>query len=68
MLSAPMPSYGVASKTDFCLRGEIGGQERVYPLKPGTHQLGSLADNEIVLPANGVSRLHARLELSAIFV
>ncbi len=58
-----MPSYGVAAKTDFCLRGEIGGQERVYPLKPGTNQLGSLADNEIVLLANGVSRLHARLSV-----
>ncbi len=58
-----MPSYGVASPTDFCLRGEIGGQERVYPLKSGTNQLGSLADNEIVLPANGVSRLHARLSV-----
>ena len=58
-----MPSLEVASQTDYCLRGEIGGQERVYPLKAGTNQLGSLADNEIVLPANGVSRLHARLSV-----
>ena len=33
----------------------------VYPLKRGVNQLGSLATNEIVLPANGVSRVHARL-------
>ena len=37
--------------------------ERVYPLKPGLNQLGSLADNEIALPANGVSRVHARLSV-----
>ncbi len=37
--------------------------EQVYLLKPGTNQLGSLANNEIALPANGVSRLHARLML-----
>ena len=35
--------------------------EQVYPLVPGSNQLGSLANNEIALPANGVSRVHARL-------
>ncbi len=63
-----MSSHEPASKTapsdtDFCLRGEIGGLEQVYPLLPGTNRLGSLADNEIVLPTNGVSRLHARLSV-----
>ena len=50
-----------ASEVDFCLRGEIGGMEKIYPLKEGVNQLGSLATNEIVLPASGVSRVHARL-------
>ncbi len=59
-----MAPFGSASNIDFCLRGEIAGQEMVYPLKPGTNQLGSLAGNEIVLPANGVSRLHARLSVA----
>ena len=58
-----MSSFGPASDGDFCLRGEIAGEERIYPLKPGTNQLGSLTGNEIVLPANGVSRLHARLSV-----
>ncbi len=52
-----------ASETDFCLRGEIGGVEHVHALVPGTNRVGSLAENEIVLPANGVSRLHARLSM-----
>ena len=50
-------------KLGYCLRGEIGGIEQVFPLQPGANQLGSLANNEITLPANGVSRLHARLEI-----
>ncbi len=56
-----MRTHGASPPLDYCLRGEIGGVEQVYPLKPGSNQLGSLANNEIVLPANGVSRLHARL-------
>ncbi len=37
--------------------------EQIYPLNPGANQLGSLANNDVVLPANGVSRQHARLEI-----
>ncbi|MEM7583754.1 MAG: sigma 54-interacting transcriptional regulator [Acidobacteriota bacterium] len=52
-----------APPVGYCLRGEIGGMEQVYPLQPGVNQLGSLAKNDIALPANGVSRLHARLKV-----
>ncbi len=58
-----MQTREAASKLGYCLRGEIGGMEQVYPLVPGVNQLGSLANNEIVLPANGVSRVHARLKV-----
>ncbi len=57
-------SYEATSKVVFCLRGHIGGLEQVYPLLPGINRLGSLIDNEVVLPANGVSRLHARLSVA----
>ncbi|MEM7352264.1 MAG: sigma 54-interacting transcriptional regulator [Acidobacteriota bacterium] len=58
-----MQTRDAASKLGYCLRGEIGGMEQVYPLLPGINQVGSLANNEVALPANGVSRVHARLRI-----
>ncbi len=59
-----MPTPEASVHRGYCLRGEIGGVEQVFPLKPGTNQLGSLASNEVTLVANGVSRRHARLEIA----
>ena len=50
--------------TEYCLRGEIGGLEQLYLLKPGENRLGALDSNEVTLPIPGVSRMHARLSLS----
>ncbi len=63
MLTTPMLIPEPASRVDYCLRGELGGVEYVYPLKPGVNHLGSLAKNDIAVAANGVSRLHARLKV-----
>ena len=59
-ISTPMsPLQG----TQYCLRGEIGGLEQLYLLKPGENRLGALDSNEVTLPIPGVSRLHARLNV-----
>ncbi len=47
--------------TSYCLRGEIDGQERTFPLQPGTNVLGTSRACEAVLSTRGVSRRHARL-------
>ena len=49
-----MPTAEASVHLGYCLRGEIGGVEQVFPLKPGANQLGSLADNQVALVANGV--------------
>jgi len=43
------------------LRGEVGGVERRYPLSAKDMYLGSIGENDIVLPVRGVSRRHARV-------
>jgi DNA-binding NtrC family response regulator len=46
----------------FRLRGEVGGVERRYLLQTEGHaRLGSVGDNDIVLPIRGVSKRHALL-------
>ena len=45
----------------FCLRGEIDGHPRTFPLRPGWSTLGSSRSCDVVLPTTGVSRRHARL-------
>jgi len=47
----------------YRLRGEVGGVERRYPLSWGDTQIGSVGDNDVVLPVRGVSRRHARVSL-----
>jgi pSer/pThr/pTyr-binding forkhead associated (FHA) protein len=50
----------------FYLHGEVDGVEQTFPLRPGTHRVGSLAEgNQIVLPARGVSRCHAEIVVDA---
>ncbi len=63
MLKPSMLIREPGATVGYCLRGEIGGMEQVYPLEPGVNQLGSLAKNDIALAANGVSRHHARLKV-----
>lgn len=54
------------SASRFQLRGEVDGTERSFPLLPGTNHVGSLdVSNELVLPARGVSRCHAEIEVEA---
>ncbi|MEM1205129.1 MAG: sigma 54-interacting transcriptional regulator [Acidobacteriota bacterium] len=53
------PSDGI----QYCLRGEVGGVEQLFTLKPGDNQLGALDTNEVTVPLAGVSRVHARLRL-----
>ncbi len=48
---------------DFCLRGDVGGIEQTFPLRPGENRVGSLGTNEIALPRRGVSRQHAVLRV-----
>src|SRR5918999_461303 len=46
------------------LRGEVAGSEQSYLLFPGLNRIGSLPDsNEVVLPARGISRHQAVLEV-----
>ena len=45
----------------YRLRGEVGGVDRLYPIGGGETRIGSVRDNEVVLPVRGVSRLHAVL-------
>jgi len=50
----------------FRLRGEVGGVERRYLLPTEGHaRLGSVGDNDIVLPVRGVSKRHALLRTDA---
>jgi two-component system NtrC family response regulator len=41
----------------------VGGIARTYPLLGSATRIGSVRDNEVVLPVRGVSRQHARLDL-----
>jgi DNA-binding NtrC family response regulator len=41
----------------------VGGVEQSYSLEPGETRIGSVADNDLVLPVRGVSRRHAVLRL-----
>ncbi|HXX46791.1 MAG TPA: FHA domain-containing protein, partial [Myxococcota bacterium] len=45
----------------YRLRGDVGGIPRRFPIAPGEIRIGSIGDNNIVLPVRGVSRRHARL-------
>jgi DNA-binding NtrC family response regulator len=47
------------------LIGEVLGQPLSFPLKHGTNTAGSLASNDIVIPARGVSRRHAVIRRSS---
>ncbi|HSF40811.1 MAG TPA: FHA domain-containing protein [Thermoanaerobaculia bacterium] len=59
----PSPSQALRR---FHLHGEVDGVEQTFPLRPGTHRVGSLAEgNQIVLPARGVSRCHAEIVVDA---
>jgi DNA-binding NtrC family response regulator len=49
--------------TGYCLRGEVGGIERSFPLLSGDNRVGSLESNEVFLPRRGVSREHAILRI-----
>lgn len=58
--SSSLPSSTAAS---FCLRAEIDGQERTYPLRQGSNILGTSRSCDVVLSAKGVSRRHALLRI-----
>lgn len=45
----------------FCLRGEIEGELRTWPLLPGTRLVGSSPECAVLLTARGVSRRHGKL-------
>ncbi len=45
----------------FLLRGEIGGCERSYLLRPGLNRVGRLDANHVVLEVDGLSKRHAAL-------
>lgn len=56
---------GKGSGVQYCLRGEISGLEQIFVLRPGENKVGALDSNDVVLPLAGVSRIHARLILTA---
>ena len=45
----------------FCLRGEIDGEIRTWPLLPGTSLVGSSPECAVLLVVKGVSRRHGKL-------
>ena len=47
--------------TIYCLKGMVGGTEKLFPLKAGINHVGSLETNDIALPRRGVSRTHAKV-------
>jgi DNA-binding NtrC family response regulator len=51
----------VAGQGRLRLRGDVGGVERSFPVSEGVSRVGSVGENEIVLPVRGVSRRHALL-------
>ena len=53
----------VSASKEYCLRGEMGGSERSFPLRTGDNRVGSLEANEVFLPRRGVSRQHATLHV-----
>ena len=49
----------------FRLCGEVGGALRAFHLDTGVNRVGSLPDNDVVLPVRGVSRRHAEISVLA---
>ena len=64
-LDPAVEDAGHAGRISYRLCGEVDGARRVFHLNAGVNRLGTRADNDVVLPARGVSRHHAEITVTS---